>query len=128
VNQYLAVARGAAIYAAIKTEKSILTNLQKTAIGASKVIEITPHFFGIALHEQHSEVEMFNRILIDKGLPVPYSTVKKYIITENESRNGIRLIITQGRKADRDLNKVTVLHDKYILLSKRTKSGESSRS
>ena len=119
-----AVARGAAIYAAIKTDKSILTNLQKNVIGAVKVTEITPHYFGIALHKPDSEVEMFNRVLIDKGLPVPYSTVKKFIITESEACHGIQLIITQGRKSEPDLKKVNILHDKYIKLGLGARAGQ----
>ena len=119
-----AVARGAAIYAAIKTDKSLLTNLQKNVIGAAKVVEITPHYFGIALHESYSEVEMFNRVLIDKGLPVPHSTGRKFIITNEESLKGVRLIITQGRKLERELKKVTVLHDKYIKLGLGARAGQ----
>jgi molecular chaperone DnaK len=119
-----AVARGAAIYAAIKTDKSLLTNLQKNVIGAAKVIEITPHYFGIALHKPDSEIEMFNRVLIDKGLPVPYSIVNKFIITESETRHGIQLIITQGRKSEPDLKKVTILHDKYIKLGLGARAGQ----
>jgi len=119
-----AVARGAAIYAAIKTDKSLLTNLQKNVIGEAKIVEITPHYFGIALHESYSEVEMFNRVLIDKGLPVPHSTERKFIITEEESLKGVRLIITQGRKLEYDLKKVTILHDKYIKLGPGARAGQ----
>jgi len=119
-----AVARGAAIYAAIKTDKSLLTSLQKNVIGEAKIVEITPHYFGIALHESYSEVEMFNRVLIDKGLPVPHSTERKFIITEEESLKGVRLIITQGRKLEYDLKKVTILHDKYIKLGPRARAGQ----
>jgi hypothetical protein len=67
---------------------------------------------------------MFNRVLIDKGLPVPHSTERKFIITEEESLKGVRLIITQGRKSEPDLKKVTILHDKYIKLGLGARAGQ----
>lgn len=109
-----AVARGAAIYAAIKTDPAKLTPLQRNAIGATKVIDITPHYFGIALHEPHSTTAIFNRVLIDKGLPVPYSIVKRFHTSEGENRTGIHLIITQAPRSERDITKVRILHDKRI--------------
>ena len=119
-----AVARGAAIYAAIKTGPLKLTNLQRLALGSAKVIDITPHYFGIALHEAYSETALFNRVLIEKGLPVPHSVVKRLHTTEEEGRKGIQLIITQGKKSERDLGKVKVLHDKYIPIRPNAKAGE----
>jgi len=119
-----AVARGVAIYAALKTDPAKLTHLQRNAIGAVKVIEITPHYFGIALHEPHSSTAMFNRVLIDKGLPVPYSIVKRFHTSEGENRTGIRLIITQGPRSERDITKVKVLHDKHVPINPQGNVGE----
>lgn len=109
-----AVARGAAIYAAIKTDPSKLTHLQRTTIGSTKVIDITPHYFGIALHEPHSNTAIFNRVLIEKGLPVPHSIVKRFHTSEGENRTGIHLIITQGARSERDITKVKILHDRRV--------------
>jgi molecular chaperone DnaK (HSP70) len=118
------VARGAAIFAALKTDPAKLTHLQRAAIGTSKVIDITPHYFGIALHEAHSTTAMYNRVLIEKGLPVPYSMVKRFLTSEGENRNGIRLIITQGTREERDLAKVKILHDKPVPINPRGRAGE----
>jgi molecular chaperone DnaK len=93
-----AVARGVAIYAALKTDPAKLTQLQRNAIGAVKVIDITPHYFGIGLHEPYSATSMFNRVLIDKGLPVPYSVVKRFHTSPGENKTGIRLIVTLLRR------------------------------
>ena len=119
-----AVARGAAIFAALKTDPAKLTHLQRAAIGTSKVIDITPHYFGIALHEAHSTTAMYNRVLIEKGLPVPYSMVKRFLTSEGENRSGIRLIITQGTREERDLAKVKILHDKPVPINPRGRAGE----
>ena len=119
-----AVARGAAIYAAIKTDPSRLTQLQRAAIGSVKVIDITPHYFGIALHEAHSTTAMFNRVLIEKGLPVPYSIVKRFQTSPGENRTGIRLIITQHPRAERDITKVKVLHDRHVPIDPHGREGE----
>ena len=118
-----AVARGTAIYAAIKTDSAKLTRLQRMAIGSAKVIDITPHFFGIALHEPHSETEIFNRVLIEKGYPAPHTIVKRLHTSEYESRTGIQLIITQGHKNERDINKVTVLHNGRVPISPNSPVG-----
>jgi molecular chaperone DnaK len=119
-----AVARGAAIYAALKTDPAKLTQLQRNAIGAIKVIDITPHYFGIGLHEPYSTTSMFNRVLIDKGLPVPYSIVKRLHTSEGENQKGIQLIITQSPRAERDISKVKVLHNKHVPINPRGSAGE----
>jgi len=119
-----AVARGAAIYAAIKTDPSKLTHLQRTTIGSTKVIDITPHYFGIALHEPHSNTAIFNRVLIEKGLPVPHSIVKRFHTSEGENRTGIHLIITQGARSERDITKVKILHDRRVPIRSDGKVGE----
>ena len=119
-----AVARGAAIYAALKTDQAKLTQLQRNAIGAVKVIDITPHYFGIAIHEQHSTSTHFNRVLIDKGLPVPYSIVKRFATSPGENRTGIQLIITQSPRSERDISKVKILHNKAVPINPRGEAGE----
>lgn len=119
-----AVARGVAIYAALKTDPTKLTHLQRNAIGAVKVIDITPHYFGLALHEPHSTTAMFNRVLIEKGIPVPYSIIKRFHTSEGENKTGIRLIITQGNRSERDISKVKVLHDKYVPIRQNGYAGE----
>ena len=119
-----AVARGVAIFAALKTDPAKLTHLQRNALGSAKVIDITPHYFGLALHEAYSTTAMYNRVLIEKGLPVPHSIVKRFLTSEGENRTGIRLIITQGPKSERDMGKVKVLHDKYVPIDPRGRPGE----
>ena len=119
-----AVARGVAIYAALKTDPAKLTQLQRNAIGAVKVIDITPHYFGIGLHEPYSATAMFNRVLIEKGLPVPYSIVKRFHTSPGENKTGIRLIITQCPRSERDISKVKTLHDKHVPIDPRGHDGE----
>jgi molecular chaperone DnaK len=119
-----AVARGTAIYSALKTDPAKLTHLQRNAIGAVKVIDITPHYFGLALHEPHSTSAMFNRVLIEKGLPVPHSIVKRFHTSEGENKSGIQLIITQSPRSERDITKVKMLHNKYVPINPRGNAGE----
>ena len=113
-----------ATYAAIKTDPSKLTQLQRKAIGTVKVIDITPHYFGIGLHEPYSVTSTFNRVLIDKGLPVPYSTVRRFHTSEGENKTGIQLIITQSPRSERDITKVKILHNKYVPINPRGHAGE----
>jgi molecular chaperone DnaK len=119
-----AVARGVAIYAALKTDASKLTQLQRNAVGAVKVIDITPHYFGLALHEPYSNSVWFNRVLIEKGLPVPYSIIKRFHTSPGENKTGIKLIITQSARSERDISKVKILHDKHIAIDPRGHEGE----
>lgn len=119
-----AVARGVAIYAALKTDASKLTQLQRNAVGAVKVIDITPHYFGLALHEPYSNSVWFNRVLIEKGLPVPYSIIKRFHTSPGENKTGIKLIITQSTRSERDISKVKILHDKHIAIDPRGHEGE----
>jgi molecular chaperone DnaK len=119
-----AVARGVAIYAALKTDPAKLTQLQRKAIGAVKVIDITPHYFGIGLHEPYSTTSMFNKVLIEKGLPVPYSVVKRLHTSEGENKTGIQFIITQSPRSERDISKVKMLHNKYVPINPRGAAGE----
>jgi molecular chaperone DnaK len=119
-----AVARGAAIYAALKTDPAKLGPLQKINVGDTKVIDITPHYFGLALHEPHSSTALFNRVLIEKGLPVPYSIVKRFHTSEGENRTGIQLIITQSPKPEREIAKVKVLHNRSIPIRPNGAIGE----
>jgi molecular chaperone DnaK len=119
-----AVARGVAIYAALKTDPAKLTQLQRKAVGAVKVIDITPHYFGIGLHEPYSATSTFNKVLIEKGLPVPYSVVKRFHTSEGENKTGIQLIITQSPRSERDISKVKMLHNKYVPINPRGAAGE----
>ena len=119
-----AVARGAAIYAALKTDPAKLTHLQRNAIGAVKVIDITPHYFGLALHEPYSNTATFNRVLIDKGLPVPHSIVKRFATSPGENKSGIQLIITQSPRFERDISKVKILHNKAVPINPLGAAGE----
>lgn len=119
-----AVAKGAAIFAALRASKTMLGPLQAKAVGETSVVDITPHYFGLALHEAYSTTAMYNRVLIEKGLPVPHSIVKRFLTSEGENRTGIRLIITQGPKSERDINKVKILHDKYVPIDPRGRAGE----
>ena len=119
-----AVARGAAIFAALKTDPTKLTQLQRNAIGAVKVIDITPHYFGIAIHEQYSTSTHFNRVLIEKGLPVPHSIIKRFATSPGENRTGIQLIITQSPRSERDISKVKILHNKAVPINPRGEAGE----
>jgi molecular chaperone DnaK (HSP70) len=63
-------------------------------------------------------------VLIDKGLPVPYSIVKRLHTSEGENQKGIQLIITQSPRAERDITKVKVLHNKHVPINPRGSAGE----
>lgn len=119
-----AVAKGAAIFAALRAPKTLLGPLQAKAVGQTSVVDITPHYFGIAIHEQYSTSSHYNRVLIDKGLPVPHSIVKRFITSPGENRTGIQLIITQSQRSERDISKVKILHNKAVPINPRGEAGE----
>jgi molecular chaperone DnaK len=119
-----AVAKGAAIFAALRAPKTLLGPLQAKAVGQTSVVDITPHYFGIAIHEQYSTSYHFNRVLIEKGLPVPHSIVKRFCTSEGENKTGIQLIITQCPRSERDISKVKILHNKYVPINPRGNAGD----
>ena len=122
-----AVAKGAALYAALRAPQSLLNELQKRAIGTTKVADITPHYFGIALHEPNSNTARFNRVLIEKGLPTPHAVVKDFFTSEGENLTGIKLTITQSGKSERSLDNVKVVFDQHVPIDPNSKSGDPIR-
>ena len=106
-----AVAKGAAIFAALRAPKSLLGPLQRTAIGSTTVADITPHYFGIALHEPATTAARFNKVLIEKGLKTPHAVVKEFFVSPGENITGIHLTITQSTRSERNLAAVTVVYD-----------------
>jgi molecular chaperone DnaK len=122
-----AVAKGAALYAALRAPQSLLNELQKRAVGTTKVADITPHYFGIALHEPNSNTARFNRVLIEKGLRTPHAVVKDFFTSEGENLTGIKLTITQSGKSERSLDNVKVVFDQHVPIDPNSKSGDPIR-
>jgi hypothetical protein len=54
----------------------------------------------------------------------PEQRRERFLTSEGENRNGIRLIITQGTREERDLAKVKILHDKPVPINPRGRAGE----
>ena len=104
-----AIALGAALFVAYKSDKSKLTPLQQRAISKVNITEITNKYFGTAIagiNATKEDLEIFNDILINKGEKVPCSVTKKYV-TINDGQTKLDCTVNESNDAETDLEFVT---------------------
>ena len=101
-----AVALGAALYVAYKSDPSNLTPLQKRAISKVNISDVTTKFFGtsvVKMNSEESEGLVQNDILIRKGEKLPCSITKDYAtIVENQTR--IDCDVTESNVEEKELD------------------------
>ena len=106
------VALGAAVYAALKSDRSKMSSLQKRAVGEVKLSEITGHHFGtvaLSVPDGEGAPEEQNCILIPKSAQVPVSVTRPYY-TVAEGQDEVICKLTECNNADEtDLKWVTVI-------------------
>ncbi len=118
VNVDEVVALGAALYAAYKGDKSILSAVQKNAISKIKVSETTNMCFGtISIgHDTAREAEkLTNTILIRKGDKIPCSVTKSFY-TVYEGQTGVNCRVTQSIPPETDPRFVKVIWEGELKL------------
>ena len=97
-----AVALGAALYSAIKSDGSNLTKAQKKAVEKVTMQEITNKFFGtLSIGELAGSAALTNSILIKKGTPLPCS-VTEIFQTINDNQTAVRCSVTESNTPETD--------------------------
>jgi molecular chaperone DnaK (HSP70) len=110
-NPEHAVALGACVYAAQKTNPKVLTPMQRETMGQTKVSDVSPHFLGILAREPTGE--LINQVMIRKGIPVPcHETIRLWPINHNIT--SVRLSLTQSAIEEPNVDFVSVLTDIQI--------------
>jgi molecular chaperone HscC len=105
-NPTLAIAMGAAIYAAFKSSEGTLNTFQAQAIAQVDVIDIAPHFYGL-IHTNWLTGETRNITVIPRGVRIPHSRTIKV----NADRRGYlpRICLTQSAIEESNADFVTTI-------------------
>jgi molecular chaperone DnaK len=105
-NPTLAIAMGAAIYAAFKSSEGTLNTLQARAIAQVDVIDIAPHFYGL-IHADWLTGETRNITIIPRGVRIPHARTIKV----NADHRGYlpRICLTQSAIEESDPDFVTTI-------------------
>jgi len=104
-----AVALGAALYAAYKSDGSGLNRAQKKAVESIDISEITSKYFGTpAVVSSKGSEEVQNTIIIERGEKIPCSRTKTYY-TRSANQTAVSLRITESQAPETDMNFVKVL-------------------
>lgn len=115
-----AVALGAALYAAYKSDKKGLNELQRQAVDSIDVSEITGKYFGttaLVTNIAREKQQIQNSIIINKGERIPCSVTKTYY-TVYEGQEEVEIDITEANAPETDINFVKVIWDGILSLPK----------
>lgn len=105
------VALGAALYAALKTDRDNLNPVQQTAIERMKVAEITSKYFGtlsLGFNSARNQRELENSILIKKGTQIPCSVTQPFY-TVAEGQTSAECAVTEANSPESDPRFVKVV-------------------
>jgi molecular chaperone DnaK (HSP70) len=101
-----AIANGAAIYAVLKSNHSLLNALQLRSLDALKVSLKAPHYFGLAFTDWLTG-ETYNRTIIPKGTSLP---VRRTFRTQADARGHLPTIrLTQSSIEEKNVEFVTTI-------------------
>lgn len=97
-----AVALGAALYAAMKSDGENLSVVQKKAVSKVSVADVANHFFGtIVFGELAGQEALTNSIIIKKGTKIPCSVTESYY-TVRENQTQVDCTVTQSANPEED--------------------------
>ena len=98
------VAKGAALYAAIKGDRTKLSDAQKAFLRRFKVVERTAKSYGVIASKKNllGQSTVFNSILIKKNTVIPYSKTRRYQ-TKHADQNRVDFRVTEGESNTEDL-------------------------
>jgi molecular chaperone HscC len=105
-NPTLAIAMGAAIYAAFKSSEGTLNTFQARAIAQVDVIDIAPYFYGL-IHADWLTGEARNITIIPRGVRIPHARTIKV----NADHRGYlpRICLTQSAIEESNADFVTTI-------------------
>ena len=106
-NMDEAIALGAALYAAYKSDKSGLSEFQRKSVESISVGECANHSFGTSVLNGETN-QMYNDVLIPKNSKIPFSVEKTYV-TIADNQTNISCDVTQATEPTEDLEFVKIL-------------------
>ena len=110
-----AVALGAVLYAATKSDGEHLTKTQQQNIEKISVQEITNHYYGTVACDVEDESQLHNSIIIKKGENIPCSITKSYF-TIKDGQIAVNCRVTQSENDESDLKWVNLVREKELEL------------
>lgn len=123
------VALGAALYAAYKGDRSVLTEVQRESIGSIKVSERTSKYFGtisMGYDEERGQQGLENSIIINKGDAIPCSVTESFY-TIHEGQTNVRCKLTESAMAETDPQFVKIVWEGDLTLPPNRPAGQEIR-
>lgn len=118
VNVDEAVALGAALYAAYKSDRSLLTTVQRKSLEKIKVTESTSKCFGtitLSHDVERDQPKLTNSILIRKGQKIPCSITDSFF-TIREGQEGVHCRVTESNAPETDPRFVKIIWEGELSL------------
>ncbi|MGI9249947.1 MAG: Hsp70 family protein [Pseudohongiellaceae bacterium] len=120
------VALGAAIYAAYKSDRSGMNQVQKDAVNKISFQEVTSKYYGtpaIVANEATGQEEEANTIIITKGDKIPCSVTRSYY-TATDGQTQVNLGITECDALETDMNFVNIIYQGNLDLPPNRPAGQ----
>lgn len=108
-----AVALGACVYAGLMAEEADLSPLQRAAIGATAMQDVTNHYFGTVCIGENGQ--RMNSIILSKDSPIPCEKTEEYS-TIHHGQTAIRCTVTQSEYPETDPEMVKIVHEAEMAL------------
>lgn len=124
-----AVALGAALYAAYKSDSSKLTPAQEAAISKVKVQEATSKSYGtiaLSFNKSRNQEELQNTVLIVKNTKIP-ATVQQSYFTVIDNQKEVRCCVTESTTPEKDPRFVRTVWEGSLPLPDDRKAGQEIR-
>jgi molecular chaperone DnaK len=126
VNVDEVVALGAALYTALKSDKSLLSNMQKASISKLQVKERTGKCFGtLSVHTfaNLQTEQLRNSIIIQKNTPIPASSTRSFF-TRHDNQTAIDCDITESVEPETDPAFVKIIGKHTLKLPPNRSAGK----
>ena len=117
-----AVALGAALYAAYKSDGKDLSTLQKDSINNINITECANHHFGYTAADIQKQ-KLFNDILIEKNTKLPTSVTREYV-TLKDGQTKISIEVNQSDEATDDVELVKTIYKGELTLPPDRPAGQ----
>jgi molecular chaperone DnaK len=117
------VAKGAALYAAYKSDRSGLSQLQSKSLDKIRVSESTSMCFGtisLSYNENREQYEQHNSVLINKGEKIPISVTETFYLTHDDQA-AVHCRVTESKTRETNPKFVKVVADEELKLPEGVK-------
>lgn len=120
------VAKGAALYAAFKSDREGLSDVQSRALDKIQVSESTSMCFGTisrTYNENREEYELQNSIIIKKGEKIPVSVTETFYLAA-DGQKSVHCRVTESRTTEKNPKFVKIVADEHLELPDGAEEGD----